>query len=82
MRKRPTLMQIDLTPLIDCVFILLIFFVATASMQEKKATLKIDLPQTDGEVAPPNQKNHALELSESAMAFDSKPIDQAAFVQT
>ncbi len=75
MRKRQ-LMQIDLTPMIDCVFILLIFFVATATMQEKKSTLKIDLPDTNSEIAPPDQKNHALEISETELALDSKKIDR------
>ena len=39
--------DIPLTPMIDCVFLLLIFFLVTASLRAPHRELGIDLPQAD-----------------------------------
>ena len=39
--------DIPLTPMIDCVFLLLIFFLVTASLQTPHRELGIDLPRAD-----------------------------------
>ncbi len=45
-RRRPTLL-LDLTPLIDVVFLLLIFFMVSTTFVQDAAGLKIDLPRSD-----------------------------------
>lgn len=76
MRKRAQLIRIDLTPMIDCVFILLVFFMATSSMQQHKSTLKLELPTLDSELSPPDTKNHSLEMSQSALVYDGTLVDR------
>ncbi len=45
-RRRPTLL-LDLTPLIDVVFLLLIFFMVSTTFVQDAAGLKIDLPRSE-----------------------------------
>lgn len=49
-RRRPADNGINLTPLIDVVFLLLIFFMVTTTFT-KETRLLIDLPEASGEVA-------------------------------
>lgn len=51
---------IDLTSLIDVVFLLLIFFMVSTTFQ-RPASLKIDLPEASA-IATPLQQTHRLEL--------------------
>lgn len=51
--------EINLTPLIDVVFLLLIFFMVTTTFNIK-SELKVDLPETT--VAPKQQQEEVLEL--------------------
>lgn len=50
-------LQIDLTPLIDCLFILIIFFVLTMSFS--KPVLEVILPESS-EAAAPHERNDIL----------------------
>ena len=45
-RRRPPVL-LDLTPLIDVVFLLLIFFMVSTTFVQDAAGLKIDLPRSD-----------------------------------
>ena len=47
-RKRPPLI-LDLTPLIDVVFLLLIFFMVSTTFVQDAAGLKVDLPRSDAQ---------------------------------
>ena len=46
MKRRETL-GIDLTPVIDVVFILLIFFIVTSVFKKDELALMLDLPEAD-----------------------------------
>jgi len=52
--------DINLTPLIDVVFLLLIFFMVSTTFQ-KSAEIQIDLPEASGQ--PPETKEFVLEIS-------------------
>jgi len=47
-RQRRERVELSLTPMIDVVFLLLIFFMVTTTF-EREATLKIELPEAKGE---------------------------------
>ncbi len=49
-RQRSQEVGVDLTPLIDVVFLLLIFFMVSTTFT-RESHLKVDLPEADGEVA-------------------------------
>lgn len=48
-RRAPEELNVDMTPLIDVVFLLLIFFMVSTTF-ERQSELKIELPQASGEV--------------------------------
>ena len=56
-QKEPV--DINLTPLIDVVFLLLIFFMVSTTFQ-KSAEIQIDLPEASGQ--PPETKEFVLEI--------------------
>jgi len=58
-KKQKEDFDLNLTPLIDVVFLLLIFFMVTTTF-EKETQLKIELPQASGEQ---KQVNKMLEIS-------------------
>jgi biopolymer transport protein ExbD len=65
MAKKKNLMeelQIDMTPMIDCVFQLLIFFMVTTVFAVQSG-LKVDLPQASTSDAPP-EKDLSITISE------------------
>jgi len=49
-RQRSQEVGVDLTPLIDVVFLLLIFFMVSTTFT-RESHLQVDLPEADGEVA-------------------------------
>jgi len=46
---RPEAPEINLTPLIDVVFLLLIFFMVTTSFRDEEGRIKLQLPEADAE---------------------------------
>ena len=79
-RKRSDELSINLTPLIDVVFLLLIFFMVSTSFT-KATQLAISLPEAEGEPAP--QRASKLELMIAAdgsftlngRTVSSQPVD-------
>ncbi|HEB78584.1 MAG TPA: biopolymer transporter ExbD [Methylothermaceae bacterium] len=53
-RQRRERIELSLTPMIDVVFLLLIFFMVTTTFQ-REAALKIELPKAQGVQAPKRQ---------------------------
>lgn len=51
-RHRPDSVEINLTPLIDVVFLLLIFFMVSTTF-DRQAELSIELPQASADATPP-----------------------------
>jgi biopolymer transport protein ExbD len=58
--NRPDPPDINLTPLIDVVFLLLIFFMVSTTFKED-ARIKVQLPEAQGEEAPAEEP-HVLEI--------------------
>ena len=68
---------IDMSPMIDCVFILLIFFIVTTTFVEETG-MEVDKPQAAASVS--LQKNTVMFAltAEGEVYFDSKPVGVAA----
>jgi len=71
MKKRETL-NFDLTPLIDVVFILLIFFMVTSTFKSKNNALSLELPKANASSVAVEKKNLTIELSTYALAYKGK----------
>ncbi len=54
--------EIDLTPMLDVVFIMLIFFIVTASFV-KESTIDINMPENNENPPPPDPDNTAILVS-------------------
>ncbi len=59
-KRRP--LEITLTPMIDVVFLLLIFFMVTTTFNQQ-SELKINLPEADGEEVPNSDKEKMITLT-------------------
>ena len=73
-RKRSDELSVNLTPLIDVVFLMLIFFMVSTSFT-KATQLAINLPEAEGEPAP--QRASKLELMIAAngtFTLNGKPV--------
>jgi len=74
-RGRETLAP-DLTPLIDLIFLLLIFFLVTSVFRKDELALMLNLPVAQNGSENPNpQKNLVIEISEQALAVNGKKIE-------
>ncbi len=74
-RSRETAMP-DITPLIDVVFLLLIFFMVSTVFKKDELALLLNLPSvTEGEAQAQAKKTLILELSKEELAYDGKKID-------
>jgi biopolymer transport protein ExbD len=61
-RTRPPLV-LELTPLIDVVFLLLIFFMVSTTFQQQPAGLKVDLPRSEQRDVIPEGEDVTLMLT-------------------
>jgi biopolymer transport protein ExbD len=66
----------DITPMIDVVFLLLIFFMVSTVFKKDEFALLLNLPTvTEGESAQDKQlKNIIIELSKEQVAFNNKKL--------
>ncbi|MCF4151957.1 biopolymer transporter ExbD [Dethiosulfovibrio sp. F2B] len=72
MRRRPQA-DVELTPLIDVLFILIIFFVLTASFVQGQ--IPVDLP--DGRGNPPEEKGITVTIShDGTIYWDDSPVEK------
>lgn len=60
LKKKKEDLQLNLTPLIDVVFLLLIFFMVSTSFK-KETKISLELPEANGEAL--EQENQAIEIS-------------------
>ncbi len=73
-RTRDTPMP-DITPLIDVVFLLLIFFMVSTVFKKSEVALLLNLPEVnDGEAQGTADKVITIELSNEKMAYNGKDI--------
>lgn len=73
-RKKHRISQ-DMTPLIDCVFLLLVFFLVTSVFKQDKSVLKLLLPETTSEVKQEVSEGLFIELSEMEMAVNGEVVN-------
>ena len=72
MRKRERI-ELNITPLIDIVFILFTFFLVATSFKSKEARLNIKLPETTNyENHKNNNKSIKIKLANNKVAIDDK----------
>lgn len=67
--KRREPLGIDLTPLIDMVFILLVFFIVTSVFKKDNLALILDLPSSNAKPMEVKQEQVFIELSEKNLAI-------------
>ena len=75
-RHRRESLTADLTPLIDVVFLLLIFFLVTSVFKKDELALLLKLPQAaQGKGDEKKLKDITIELSDSAVAINGKKTE-------
>jgi len=67
--KRREQLGIDLTPVIDVVFILLIFFIVTSVFKKEELALMLDLPKADAKEVEIKTEQIFIELSADKLAI-------------
>ena len=67
--KRREPLGLDLTPIIDVVFILLIFFIVTSVFKKEELVLKLDLPSANAKEMQVKQEQVFIELSSTKLAI-------------
>lgn len=72
MAKRTRRIRPDMTPLIDCVFLLLVFFLVTSVFKQDESVLKLILPETQTETKRDTPEGLYIELSETKLAFNGQ----------
>ena len=72
MAKRTRRIRPDMTPLIDCVFLLLVFFLVTSVFKQDESVLKLILPETQTETKRDMPEGLYIELSETELAFNGQ----------
>lgn len=66
----------ELTPLIDVVFLLLIFFMVSSVFKKEELALLLNLPKAEAGKSEANQKKFiTLELSKENIAYDGKKLE-------
>lgn len=73
--KRREPLTLDLTPLIDVVFILIIFFIVTSSFKKENYALNLTLPQGANSAKMIEKKMVTIELDEKNLAYNGEKID-------
>lgn len=72
MRKKRELIAPDLTPVIDIVFILLIFFMVSSVFKKEDVTLALNLPALNTSTKITDNKHTTIELSKDELVINAK----------
>lgn len=64
----------DLTPLIDVVFLLLIFFIVASEFKKNETVLNLTLPNSASEQKVVEKKEIMIEISKDELAFNAQKI--------
>ena len=67
--KRREHLGLDLTPIIDVVFILLIFFIVTSVFKKEELALMLDLPTSNAKEMEIQKEQVFIELSQNKLAI-------------
>jgi len=73
--KRREPLHLDLTPLIDVVFILIIFFIVSSSFKKEDYALNLTLPQGVNGLKILEKKRVSIELNQENLAYNGEKID-------
>lgn len=74
-RKRPPLV-LELTPLIDVVFLLLIFFMVSTTFVNEPAGLQVELPRSENRDVIPDGTDVSVHLAADGRVFvEEEPVD-------
>lgn len=77
LRKRRSSILLDITPLIDCIFQLLIFFLLTASFVATP-NIKVELPKASGKAAASEQRDVTIVVTrEGEIQLDGRNYEPA-----
>jgi len=63
-----------MTPLIDCVFLLLVFFLVTSVFKQNESILKLILPETQSETRRDVPEGLFIEINETEVALNGEKI--------
>jgi len=74
MRKKRESLTPDITPLIDIVFILLIFFIVSSVFKKEELALNLQLPSSNAKELEIELKQISIELSTYSFAYQGKEI--------
>ncbi len=74
MRKKREWLTFDLTPLIDIVFLLLIFFMVFSVFKKDEFILNIDLPSSQAAEKRQKQENISVELNTESLSFKGQKM--------
>lgn len=74
MRKKRSTITPDLTPLIDVVFILLIFFIVSSVFKKEELALFLDLPSSSAQELEVEKKEISIEISKDKFAIYGKEV--------
>ena len=80
--KRREPLGLDMTPIVDIVFILLIFFLVSSVFKKDELALLLDLPEAGASKEVKADKNIMIELSSDALALNGKKIDFETLIST
>lgn len=70
-----------MTPLIDCVFLLLVFFLVTSVFKQDESVLKLILPEIQSEIKRDVPEGLYIELSKDELALNGQKIELAVLEQ-
>lgn len=73
--KRREHLSPDLTPLIDVVFLILIFFLVSATFKKEELALMLTLPDTQSAAEEIRKEEISIELSTESVAYRGKKVD-------
>lgn len=69
--KKRELISMDLTPLIDVVFLLLIFFIVASEFKKNETILNLTLPNSASKEKLVQKKDILLEISQNEFAYNA-----------
>ncbi|WP_320036130.1 biopolymer transporter ExbD [Halarcobacter sp.] len=73
--KRREYIGLDLTPVIDVVFILLIFFIVTSVFKKDELALMLNLPEADAKAIEIKDEQVFIELNENKIAIKGLEVN-------
>ena len=79
MRKKRETIVPDITPLIDVVFILLIFFIVSSVFKKEELALILDLPSSQAQEHEIEPKEISIEINKNKLAIYGKEISFEEF---